>query len=492
MSSTSSPVYQDFTRQPIGKQWRHGTAGKKLANANPYNNEILAEIPLAGRADLEEGMIAAQAAQPGWGSTPAADRAAMLLRLADIFVQRKEDITSWLVREVGSSQLKAAVEWGLARSIVLEAASYPSRLHGRLLSADATGKEHRIYRKPLGVVGVISPWNFPLHLSMRSIATALACGNTVVHKPASDSPITGGLLIARLFEEAGLPPGALSVLVGAGGDIGDAFVQHPIPRFISFTGSTAVGKRIAALVAESPVLKRVALELGGNAPFVVLDDANLDEAVNAAIFGKFLHYGQICMCINRLIVDAKLYPAFVDKFTARAAKLVCGNPADPATHIGPVINKQQADKLAAAIAQARADGARETLKGDVNGLMISPHVFADVKPGSKLVMEETFGPVAAIIKADGEDHALEIANSTSYGLASSVFTKNIERGARFAQKLVTGMTHINDIPIGDITNAPFGGEKNSGIGRFNGDWLMEELTTLHWISTQETAGPYPF
>lgn len=484
--------YTGFEKQPLGARWRAGASGKINRDTNPYNGELLQEIPLAGPDDLEEAMRFARAVQPEWEQTPGAERAALLRRAADIMDRRRDEIISWLVRESGSTLIKSGIEWESARNMVLEASSFPNRLHGRLIAPDASGKEHRIYRRALGVVAVISPWNFPLHLSMRSIAAALAVGNAVVHKPASDTPITGGLLIAKIFEEAGLAPGLFNVVVGAGSDIGDLFVQHPVPRFVSFTGSTAVGKRLAALVAQSPMLKRTALELGGNSPFVVLDDAVLEDAVNAAIFGKFLHQGQICMAINRIIVDNKLYDAFVERFTQRAAALHCGDPALPETAVGPLINQQQAEKLTEVITRARQDGAREVLTGKMDGQLLTPHVFADVRPDSSLAMDETFGPVACIIRADSEEHALDMVNASDYGLSSSVFSGSLERGVRFARRVEAGMTHINDTPVADRVNAPFGGEKNSGIGRFNGDWILEELTTPHWISVQESVQSYPF
>ena len=492
MTTVTQAPYEGFSLQYINGIWRSGTSGKTAVNSNPYTGDPVMEIPLAGKEDMEAAILAAQTAQPAWELTPAPERAAVAYRVADIFLRRKEEIIAWLVAESGSTVIKSTIEWGIARQIVLEAASYPTRLHGRLLAADVSGKESRIYRKPVGVVAVISPWNFPLHLSMRSIITALTLGNAVVHKPASDTPVTGGLLIAKMLEEAGLPSGLFNVLVGSGGDIGDAFAQHPIPRFLTFTGSTAVGKRLGALVSEAPVLKRTALELGGNSPFVVLDDADLDKAVDAAIFGKFLHQGQICMAINRLVIDRNHYGQFVDRFTERASQLRCGDPSARETALGPLINEQQKEKLSAIIARAKTEGARQVLAGHFEGLLLTPHVFADVDPASSLAVEETFGPVACIIKARDEAHALEIVNSSNYGLSSAVFTGNPERGARFARKVAAGMTHINDTPVADLASAPFGGEKNSGIGRFNGDWLLEEMTTSHWITVQDKPGQYPF
>ncbi len=492
MSTPSAQRYDTLDKQFINGNWKAGSSGKTAKDVNPFSGKELVEIALADKTDVDEAMRAAETAQRDWAMTPPAERADIIRKAADIFTRRKEEIIEWLMVESGSSYLKSEIEWATARNITLESASYPSRMHGRLLSANRNGTESRIYRLPVGVIQVISPWNFPLHLSMRSIVAAIALGNTVVHKPSGDTPITGGLLIAKILEEAGLPAGVFNVLVGSSGEIGDYVVLHETPRFVSFTGSTKVGKRLASLASEGPMLKRVALELGGNSPCVVLDDANLEDAVNGAIFGKFLHQGQICMAINRIIVDAKIYDQFVDKFTAHAAKLPCGDPEDKKTVIGPVINKQQADQMAAIIEKARSEGAKETLSGKIDNLMVTPFVFADVDPGASLSMQETFGPVACIIKANGEEEALKIANMTNYGLSSCVFSSDLERAAKFAQKVQAGMTHINDTPVADVANAPFGGEKNSGIGRFNGDWILEEMTTLHWITVREKPAPYAF
>lgn len=352
------------------------------------------------------------------------------------------------------------------------------------MPTDIPAKEGRVYRKPVGVVGVISPWNWPLHLTTRSLAPALAVGNAAVVKPASDTPVTGGLLLAKIFEEAGLPPGVLNVVVGPGSEIGDAFVDHPVPRVISFNGSTPVGRHIAELAARAPILKRVELELGGNGPFVVLDDADVDQAVEAAIFGKFLHQGQICICVNRLIVDERLYDTFVERFAERTKALKVGNPEDPDTMIGPIINEQQLKGLLQRIADARASGARLVAGGEPQGLVLPPHVFADVTNDMPLARNEIFGPIAPVIRARGEDDALRIANDTEHGLSGSVFTRDIERGERFARRLQIGMVHVNDQPVIDLPNSPFGGEKNSGIGRFNGEWAIEAFTTVQWLTVQ--------
>jgi len=484
--------YGTFDRMPLNDQWRGGRSGRNSEDRDPYTDDVLVNIPLANEQDLDEAYRGAAAAQPRWAATMPGERAALLRRAADIMEVRKEEIVTWLIKESGSTRLKANVEWDSAHAIMLEAASAPYRVQGRILPSDIPGKENRVYRQPVGVVGVISPWNFPLHLSNRSVAPALAVGNAVVIKPASDTPVTGGLLLAKIFEEAGLPPGVLSVVVGPGSLIGDAFVLHPVPRVLSFTGSTPVGRHIAELAAKSPMLKKVALELGGNSPFIILDDADIDLAVNAAVFGKFIHQGQICMITNRLIVDGKIYDRFVERYSTRVRGLKVGNPNSADTAIGPIINKSQFEGLMKHIENARSAGARQTAGGDPKGLLLPPHVFADVTPQMQIAQDEMFGPVVSVIKVTGEAEAIRVANDTEYGLSSAVFTRNVERGVQVALQVKAGMTHVNDQPVNDLPNCPFGGEKNSGLGRFGGDWIIEEFTTDHWVSVQHQPRQYPF
>ncbi len=357
----------------------------------------------------------------------------------------------------------------------------PYRMEGRILPIDLPDTESRVYRKPIGVVGVISPWNFPLHLSHRSVAPALATGNAVVIKPAEDTPVTGGLLIARIYEEAGLPAGLLNVVTGSSRTIGDYFCSHDVPRFISFTGSTPVGRRIGRLAIEANVIKRVALELGGNNAMVVLSDANLDEAAEAAALGRFLHQGQICMSTNRIIVEAPVYDAFLEKFAAIARKLTYGDPSKPDTLIGPTLNDKQLESNLRHLADAKSR-LTTVLGGEPEGPVIPPHIFADVQNDDPLPQAEMFAPIAFVIKAHDEDHALELANDTEAGLTSSVFSGDEARGLRFALGLTVGMTHINDMTVADVPHTPFGGEKNSGFGRFGGDWIVDELTTQHWVT----------
>ena len=487
-----SPRYTDFTVQPLAGQWRAGRAGKVQPVFNPFDGSLLLEIPQASREDLDAAYRKAAQVQPQWAALGPSARAAVLHQVVAVFDRRREEIIDWIIRESGSTRLKAQLEWGAARAIALESASFPARVHGRIVESDIPGKESRVYRSALGVVGVISPWNFPLHLTQRSLAPALALGNAVVVKPASDTPVCGGLLLAKIFEEAGLPAGVLSVVVGAGSEIGDAFVEHPVPSLITFTGSTPVGRNIGRLASGGQHLKHVALELGGNSPFVVLADADLEQAVNAAVFGKFLHQGQICMAVNRIIVEDAVYDAFAARFVERVKGLKVGDPQHSDTVIGPIVNQRQLEGLRQKIALARSEGAEPLYEGGFDGALMAPHVYGEVGAQMDLARNEIFGPMVGLMRARDEAHALELANDSEFGLASAVFSGNLERAVRFARQVRAGMTHINDIPVNDEANAPFGGEKNSGLGRFNGDWAIDEFTRDHWVSVQHVARQYPF
>jgi aldehyde dehydrogenase (NAD+) len=484
-------AYADFDQQPIAGVWRHGAGTKSTQDKDPFTGEVLVEIPQATKDDLDSAYSGAVKAQVDWAGAMPAERAGVMRRAATVMEKRREEIISWIIREAGGTRIKGTLEWEAVHSVFLEAATLPYMVEGRLLPTDIPGKESRVYRQPVGVVGIISPWNWPLQLSARSLAPALAVGNAVVIKPASDTPITGGLLLAKILEEAGLPSGVLSVVVGSGSEIGDAFVTHLTPRVISFTGSTPVGRNIGRLAAEASILKRVDLELGGNSPFVVLEDADLEAAVDAAVFGKFLHQGQICMITNRFIVDTKVHDEFVARFTERVKALKVGDPNLPDTLVGPVINQNQLDGLLEHIQGARDAGARQVVGGEPQGLVLPPHVFVDATNQMKVAREELFGPVAPIIRVSSEEEALQVANDTEYGLSSCVFSGDIDRGVKFAQRVEAGMTHVNDQPVNDIPYNPFGGEKNSGIGRFNGRWAVEAFTTEHWITVQHTRRLYP-
>jgi aldehyde dehydrogenase (NAD+) len=484
--------YEGLHRLWIAGQWREGT-GPKYTNTNPYTGEALYEAREATEGDVAQAYEAAKAAQREWAAMPPAARSGVMRRVGDLIEERREEIAGWITRELGGTRVKAMLETHLVSSVFREAATLPYMVEGRILPEDIPGKESRSYRGPIGVVGLISPWNFPFQLTARTLAPALAVGNAVVVKPAKDSAVTGGTLFAALFDEAGVPDGLISVLPGSGDVVGEAMVRHPIPRLISFTGSTPVGRRIMKATSDSRIMKLLELELGGNSPIVVLDDADLDRAVEASVWGKFMHSGQICMIANRIIVEDGLYDAFVDGFVERTRALGVGDPQDPETFVGPVINEAQFDKVTELIERAKKDESITTrLSGAPEGLVIPPHVFADVPEDSFLLHTEIFGPVAPISRARDEEHALQMANDTDYGLSSAVFTQDLERGVRFARQIEAGMTHINDQPVNDSPFGPFGGEKNSGLGRFNGRWAIDAFTTDHWITVQHEPRAYPW
>ncbi|MGP9491037.1 aldehyde dehydrogenase family protein [Psychrobacter sp. AOP7-B1-24] len=492
INNTQADAYSDFHLQYIAGVWQKGADDSINTNTNPYNGETLVTIQQATEAQLNEAYDAATKAQKEWAKQTPASRAAVLYNVVNILDQRQDEIVDWLIKESGSTHVKAMVEFSTARAITLEAATFPNRVHGEIRPSNTPGKENFIYREPIGVVAVISPWNFPLHLTQRSIAPALALGNAVVLKPASDTPVTGGLLLAKVFEEAGLPKGLLNVIVGSGSEIGDAIVEHEAPSLVSFTGSTSVGKHIGELANGGEYIKKVALELGGNSPFVVLKDADIDQAVKAAAFGKFLHQGQICIAINRIIVEDALYDEFVSRFLDHVKTLQVGDPSKAETAVGPIINEKQVKSLKDKIAKAQEEGANMILSGEIKGQVVPPHIFTEVTREMDLSRNEVFGPLVGIIRAKDEDDALSIANDSMYGLSSAVFTQDLTKGLRFARGIKAGMTHINDISVNDESNTPFGGEKNSGIGRFNGEWVLEEFTRLHWISVQNEPREYLF
>ncbi|MBY6683431.1 aldehyde dehydrogenase family protein [Rhodococcus sp. BP-316] len=482
-------TYDGFDTLPIAGQWRVGRDGRTADDVNPYSGDVLTTLPLADAADVDAAFTAASIAQRDWESTLPTERADVFHRAARIMEERKDEIVDWLVAEVGAIRPRAEWEWLAVRAVMLESASYPTRSAGRILPAALIdGKENRVYRRPLGVVTVISPWNFPMQLSARSVAPALALGNAVVLKPASDTPVTGGLLLARILEDAGLPAGLLSVVVGKSSEIGDAVTSHPLTRLVSFTGSTPVGSGIAA----SAPLTRMSLELGGNGPLVVLEDADVEAAVNAAVFGSFFHQGQVCMATNRVIAVDAVHDEVVDRLTERVRSLRTGDPADPDTQIGPIINDAQVESILDRISRAESDGAEIRVRGERSGpagRVLGPHLVLGTN-GVATAAEEVFGPVATVIRADGEDDAVRIANDTEYGLSSAVFSRDVERAVRVATRLDAGMTHVNDTTINDEPNTAFGGEKNSGIGRFGGEWAIDEFTTDHWISVQHTPRQY--
>jgi len=479
-----------ISQQYVGGEWRDGKSHSVYKDMNPFTGDIITEIRLATVAEIDEAYQTAKQAQVQWAQVNPYERAAVMERAAQIIHDNQHAICELIVEETGGTQLKAHIEVDIAIGMLKESAKIPLQMYGSIRPSMIPGKENRIYRTSIGVVGVISPFNFPFNLSMRSVAPALAAGNSVVLKPDMQTFMAGGTVLARVFELAGLPKGVLNIVVPDISEVGDAFVEHPIPRLISFTGSSAVGRHIGEICGRQ--LKRVALELGGNNVMIVLDDADVENAVDAAVFGKYMHQGQICMCLNRILVDRSIYNHFVEKFIAKTTSLKTGNPVDPSVNIGPLINRKQVDKVVKLIESALQEGAKLALEGKVEGNVIWPYVLTDVKNDMTICQNEVFGPVASIIPFDGEEEAIRLANNSEGGLSGSVFTASIERGVEVAKRVHTGMIHVNDQSINDEPIIAFGGEKSSGIGRFGGEWTLEAFTTVKWISVQHQYRTFPF
>jgi aldehyde dehydrogenase (NAD+) len=477
-------------KQFIAGEWRTGSEDKILVDRNPYDGTTVAEFAVAGIGDLDDAYRAAERARLEWDRVNPYAKRAVFERAVRYVEEHTPDIVETIIDELGGTRLKAHFEIGLVIDMLKEAATFPLRMEGRIMPSPIDDKENRLYREPVGVVGVISPFNFPFFLGMKSVAPALGAGNGVVLKPHEDTPITGGTLIGEIFEAAGLPAGLLNVVVTEISAIGDAFLEHPVPRVISFTGSTAVGRHVAEVAVRN--FKKPLLELGGNSALIVLADADLDLAVDAAVFSRFTHQGQVCMAANRVLVHRDVFAEFTEKYVAKVASLPVGDPRDEATIIGPLINQRQADNLAEQVEQGIAQGARPLLRGEVNGTLFHPTVLTDVTPEMSVMQNELFGPVACLVPFDTEDEAVDIANDSRFGLSGAVHTANLDHGVELAKRIHTGMIHINDTTIHDEPIVPFGGEKQSGLGRLNGEWSLEAFTTVKWISVHRGRRQFPY
>jgi acyl-CoA reductase-like NAD-dependent aldehyde dehydrogenase len=374
-----------------------------------------------------------------------------------------------------------------------QAAATPYQPIGTIIPSD-TGAFAMGIRKPVGVVAAIAPWNAALILSARSIAAPLALGNTVVLKPSEWSPWVGGLLWGEIFAEAGLPEGVLNIVThapGQAGPIGDAFVTHPAVRRINFTGSTETGRRLAEAAGRN--LKRVVLELGGYNPVIVLADADLEYAVNATAFGAFLHQGQICMSARKVLVERPIAEEFTRRLAEKAQGLKAGDPKEHDTIIGPLINEDAVAMVKGRVDEAVSKGAKVLAGGEEGGNnTYRATVLADVPEDSEFAKHETFGPVLAVEVVDSVDEAVERANATTYGLSAGILTQNVDRGLALAQRIESGIVHVNDQPVGDEPQMPFGGVKESGWGRFGGQAAMDEFTELRWVTVKGEGHPFPF
>ncbi|EJL30827.1 NAD-dependent aldehyde dehydrogenase [Caulobacter sp. AP07] len=433
----------------------------------------------------------AQAALANWGAVGPTPRRALLSKAADALEAKTPAIVEAMMSEIGSTQGWARRDVMNAAATLREAAALTTQVCGDVMPSDRAGSLSLAIREPAGVVLGIAPWNAPVTLGMRAIATPLACGNTVVLKASETCPRTHGLIV-EAFVEAGLPDGVVNLVTNAPQDAAQivaALIDHPAVRRINFTGSTAVGKIIARRAAEH--LKPVLLELGGKAPLLVLEDADLDEAVKAAAFGAFLNQGQICMSTERIIAVDGVADAFVEKFRAKVATLDVGDPRAGAAALGAVVDLKTVAHVESLVASAIASGAVRVNGGAATGVLMPATVIDRVTSEMALFREESFGPVVAIIRARDEDHAVQLANDTDYGLSAAVFTRDIARGLALARRIKSGMCHVNGSTVRGDAHAPFGGLKGSGYGRFGGQAGIDAFTELRWITVETQPGHYP-
>jgi vanillin dehydrogenase len=475
----------------INGRWTGALDGATYQKKNPFTNQVAFHVAAAKRDDARRAIDAAAAAFPAWSATPPGVRRTLFLKAADVLEQRQVDIAKITAEETGET-----FGWGMFNCIftvgmLREAAAQTYGLIGEVIPTDLPDTTAMAVRQPVGVVAGIAPWNAPMILGMRAVAIPLAYGNTVVLKASEESPATH-LAIAAIFQEAGFPEGVINVLTNAPADaaeVVDELITHPKTRRLSFTGSTKIGRLIAEKAGAC--LKRTVLELGGKAPQIVLADADIDAAVAAANFGAFMNSGQICMSTERLIVEKPIAEAFAQKLAAKAGSLVVGDPMQPQTQIGCMINANAVARVKSLVDDAVAKGAKVLSGAKADGPSYHPTVLYDVKPDMKIYYEESFGPVASIVIAKDSDDALRIANDTTYGLSSSIFSRDIGKAMKIAEKLEYGICHINGATVHDEPQMPFGGVKDSGWGRFGGRAVLEEFTELRWITIRRSPTPYP-
>jgi acyl-CoA reductase-like NAD-dependent aldehyde dehydrogenase/ABC-type branched-subunit amino acid transport system ATPase component len=466
--------------------------GRVFERHNPITNEVATRAPAASVADVVAAADAAAAAFPEWSAIGPSERRAKFMKAADLIEARAADFTAAMTAEIGASAGWAGFNVHLAAGMLREAGAMTTQIGGEIIPSDVPGSLAMAIRQPVGVVVAIAPWNAPVILGVRSIAMPLACGNTVVLKASEICPATQRL-IGDVMRDAGFPHGVINVITNAPDDapeLVEALIAHPAVRRVNFTGSTRVGRIVAEIGARH--LKPVLLELGGKAPLVVLDDADLDAAVQAAAFGAFANQGQICMSTERIVVDQKVADAFASKLAAKAASLPAGDPRKGNVVLGSVIGREAAKRISGLVQDAIAKGALLLAGGQVDGTIMTATVLDHVTPAMRIYHDESFGPVVAIVRVHSEDEAVRVANDTEYGLASAVFGRDIVRALRVAKRIEAGICHINGPTVHDEAQMPFGGVKASGYGRFGGKAAINEFTELRWITIQTTPRHYPF
>jgi acyl-CoA reductase-like NAD-dependent aldehyde dehydrogenase len=475
----------------IGGKWTDAGAGSTYEQRFPFTGESVGVAAAAGRQDAHAAVDAAQAAFADWSRSAPGDRRMILLKAADLLSERAEQIAGLVTEETGGVFGWGMFNVSLASNMLREAAAQTYGLVGEVIPSDVPGKLAMGVRQPAGVVVAIAPWNAPVILSTRSVATPLAFGNTVVLKASELCPRTHASVVHAL-QDAGLPEGVINLITndpGDAADVVDELISHPATRRINFTGSTKVGRIIAETAGRH--LKRVLLELGGKAPLLVLADADLERAAAAAHFGAFFHQGQICMSTERIVADRSVAADLAERIAQRARAATVGDPRSPETQIGPLINAAAMERVTGLVQDALSKGATALSGGEADGACYPPTVLAGVTPEMRVYSEESFGPLVSVIEVDGPDEAVATANDTEYGLSAAVFSQNVPAALELAQRIESGICHINDTTVQDEPQMPFGGVKASGWGRFGGRAALEEFTELRWITVQDLPRQYP-
>jgi acyl-CoA reductase-like NAD-dependent aldehyde dehydrogenase len=472
---------------PVVSESRQGATFDRI---NPVTGEVATTAIAASPADAAAAADVAAAAFPTWSALGPNARRALLNKAADALDAKAGEFVAAMMGEIGATEGWARFNLMLAAGMVREAAALTTQISGEVIPSDKPGCIAMALREPVGVILGIAPWNAPIILGVRAIAVPLACGNTVVLKASEQCPRTHALIV-EAFEEA-LPKGTVNLVTNAPKDAAEvvgALIDHPAVRRINFTGSTAVGRIIAKRAAEH--LKPVLLELGGKAPLIVLEDADLDEAVKAAAFGAFMNSGQICMSTERIIVVDAVADAFAAKFKEKVGLMPVGDPREGKTPLGAVVDQKTVDHVRSLIDDAVASGAEALVGGEADGVLMPAHVIDKVTPAMKLFRDESFGPVVGIIRAKDEAEAIALANDTEYGLSAAVFTRDTARGLRVARQIKSGICHVNGPTVHDEAQMPFGGTKSSGYGRFGGKAGIDSFTELRWITIETQPGHFP-
>jgi vanillin dehydrogenase len=484
-----SPLSKTVKGMYVGGNWVAGQGS--FDDINPSDGSLYARIPDGGRAETRAAIAAAQAAFPAWSNLMFQERAHYMLKIADVWERRAPDFVAAAQAEGGGWFGKGMFEAGYVAEVFRAAAGVLYGSIGEVLPSEH-GKFSTAVRYPMGVISVISPWNMPGILTARGFAFPMAAGNTIVLKPSEDTPYAGGLFFAEVLEEAGIPKGVFNVITCSRDrvqEMGDEMIENPLVKGISFTGSTPVGRQIAAKAGAH--LKKCCVELGGKDSLIVLEDADMERATSAASFGSFMHQGQICMSVEKVLVQESIYADFLRQFVARASRLKTGDTKDKANVIGPLINERQVARVKHQIEDALAKGAKAVLGGRVWDRYVEPTILTNVTPDMAVWRDETFGPVAVVVPFKTDAEAIALNNDTEYGLSAGIITRNEERALRMARQLETGMCHVNCSSINDEPHVPFGGSKASGLGRHGGKWSLETFTETRWITLDRGHRPYP-